>query len=187
LLQERIAALEQTGALWNPLGERAELLSWGMLLLITVGEAALFALYEFKLKKSKYGDAYISLVHKSLYTYLSLPLVYLGAMRYARLVSVFLIYLALVIKMMGGKHKSALAWKIPIALSAAALLLAEIFWGERFTALLPWALYTLVYFGFEFLRLLPEKKKPHPSKLTVEGFKAVGIAGLWVFALKFFR
>ena len=188
LLQERIAALERAGGLWNPLGERQELLSWGMLLLITVGELLLFAVYEFWLKKSKYGDAYLSLVHKTLYTYLSLPLVYLGAARYARLVSVFLIYLPLVIKMMGGKRKRALAWKIPIVLSLIALLLAEIFWGGRFTVLHPWILYTLVYFGFEFLRTLPEKekKKPRPSKITVEGFKAVGIVALWIFALKYF-
>jgi len=188
LLREHIAALERAGGLWNPLGERQELLSWGMLLLVTVGEALLAGVYLLWLKKTKYGDAYLSAVHKSLYTYLSLPLVYLGAVRYARLVSVFLIYLPLVIKMMGGKRKRALAWKIPIALSLAALLLAEIFWGGRFTVLHPWILYTLVYFGFEFLRTLPEKgkKKPRPSKITVEGFKAAGIIALWLFACKYF-
>jgi len=190
LLQERIAALERIGTLWNPLGERQELLSWGMLLLITVGEALLGGVYLLWLKKTKYGDAYLSAVHKSLYTYLSLPLVYLGAVRYARLVSVFLIYLPLVIKMMGGnKRKSSLAYKMPIALSLVALLLAEIFWGERFTVLYPWILYTLVYFGFEFLRTLPpgkEKKKPRSSLITVEGFKAAGIIALWIFACEYF-
>ena len=189
LLREHISALERAGALWNPLGGRAELLSWGMLLLITLGEALFYAVYEFWLKKTKYGDTYISLAHKSLYTYLSLPLVFLGAARYARLVSVFLIYLPLVIKMMGGKRRRALAWKIPIALSLIVLLLAEILWGERFTVLHPWLLYTLVYFGFEFLRTLPEKdgKKLPPSKFTVEGFKAAEIIALWAFAYKFFR
>jgi len=188
LLQERIAAVEQAGALWNPLGDRQELFSWGMLLLITLGELACLALYQFWLRKTKHGDAFLSLAHKSLYTYLSLPLVYLGAVRYARLVSIFLIYLALVIKMMGGKRKSSLAWKIPIALSLAALLPAEIFWGGQFNVLHAWVLYTLVYFGFEFLRTLPgqDSKKPHPSMITVEGFKAVGIIALWVFAFNYF-
>jgi len=189
LLQEHISAIEQAGGLWNPLGERQELLGWGMLLLITLGELACLALYQFWLRKTKIGDAFLSLAHKSLYTYLSLPLVYLGAIRYARLVSVFLIYLPLVIKMMGGdKRKRALAYKIPIALSLVALLLAEILWGGNFTVLHAWVLYTLVYFGFEFLRTLPGKdnKKPHPSLITVEGFKAVGIVALWVFAFNYF-
>jgi len=191
-LQAIIAAVERTGGLWNPLGEHAELLSWGMLLLITVGELLLAGVYQFWLKKTKVGEAYLSLVHKSLYTYLSLPLVYLGALRYARLVSVFLIYLALAIKMLGGgkaKRKASLAYKIPIVLSSIALLFAEILWGGRFTALSPWLLYTLVYFGFEFLRTMAfnaQQKKQHASKLTVEAFKALGIAALWMFAYNFF-
>ncbi|MCL2512830.1 MAG: hypothetical protein FWF08_02920 [Oscillospiraceae bacterium] len=205
-LQKHIAVIE-SGGLWQPLGGREFTLSWAMFgLAIGIDFLAglLYLLLKKKLPKNteRIGD----ITQQVVYTYLSIPLVLLGAQRYSELVCVFLLYWVLMVELVSNGDKMPKVkggWKFSIFIIAAgaALLVYQIMCGGSFTMLQPWLLYTAVYFIYQiaFYDLLPHKVKAIKEKAkeagglkissfgplsTVEGFKLVEIIFMSLYLFK---
>jgi len=214
-LQPHIAVIEGRGTLWSPLADAGldKALSFAAIALIIFGGELFFVWifekkFEHRLKK---GERVGDIAEQVLYTYLSVPLMLLGAVDFSRMISILVIYWVLMVEMLFNRdklpaHKSSLKFRWPIALIGVFYLALEVCYhligGVSITLFTPLFLYLAVYYFIQifFYDLLPHRMEARRelakqegtrlrprhfgAMLTQEGFKFIQMAFIAIMAWK---
>ena len=178
-LKEIIGIIEANGALWNPLGDKAELYSWIALgLILITGFQYLFqSEYEKNIKpksKTDYLGKAFELLEQPFYSYIPLMLVLLGGVNMAQIVSFFVLFWVIAEKDFFERFiatKARWLWFILLIGGCVAILAGEILLKNSFSIWQTWLMYCICYELFEILWIIrPEAfaeakaKNKKPSK-----------------------
>ncbi len=198
-LKEYTKIIEDNGALWNPLGGKAELYAWiALALIMTTLLQYLFQSDYRKNVKPKSKTDMLGKVFEGLeqpfFSYIALALILMGGVKMAQIVSFFIIFFLIAEKDFFErfiKTKARWFWFIVLIGGCAAVFIGELLLPNSFTAWQTWLMYCIGYELFEICWIIhinrekkDKEKKPffqrlhHLSEPLVHAYFVVQIAVL---------